>query len=162
MEVVTDDIRIADHDNPRGYWEFEKAKAIKRDASWLPDTRGKAFKAVSLLLYDLPRSERYRIIFMQRPLDEILDSQEKMLERLRQRAAAPRAQIQRSFTLHLDRLHRWIDEQANMVVLRLNYHDVVERPDAEVEKVNAFLGGQLNVAQMVTAVDASLYRNRKR
>src|SRR5882724_9225667 len=82
VEIVTDAIRAADCDNPRGYQEFERVKKIKQDRSWLPEARDKAFKMVSQLLYDLPPSERYRIIFMQRDLDEVLASQEKMLERL--------------------------------------------------------------------------------
>src|SRR5438067_12425110 len=82
VEIVTDDVRTADVDNPRGYYELEKVKKIKQDASWLPQARGKAFKMVSQLLYDLPGGETYRIIFMQRNLDEVLLSQDKMLERL--------------------------------------------------------------------------------
>ena len=64
--------------------------------SWLPATRGKAFKMVSQLLYDLPATEKYRVIFMERDLDEMLISQEKMLERLG-KPAAPRDAIKRSF-----------------------------------------------------------------
>src|SRR5450755_3042034 len=79
VEVVTDRIRSADTDNPKGYYEFEQVKTIKRDTSWLPAIRGKAVKMVSQLLYDLPSCESYRIIFMERDLDETLLSQEKML-----------------------------------------------------------------------------------
>src|SRR5262245_36404912 len=75
IEVVTDNVRTADTDNPRGYYELEKVKRIKHDASWLPETRGKAFKMVSQLLYDLPPTECYRIIFMERDFDEMLLSQ---------------------------------------------------------------------------------------
>src|SRR5438132_3246059 len=87
VEVVTDHVRTPDIDNPRGYYEFEKAKKIKEDASWLPEMRGKAFKMVSQLLYALPPTEQYRIIFMERNLDEILLSQEKMLKRLGRNSA---------------------------------------------------------------------------
>src|SRR5437016_13029186 len=103
VEVVTDNIRTADTDNPRGYYEFEQVKKIKQDASWLPQTRGKAFKMVSQLLYDLPATERYRVVFMEGDLDEVIASQEKMLTRLG-KPAAPRDQIKRAFTLHLNRL----------------------------------------------------------
>jgi len=50
IEPVTDNIRGADLDNPKGYYEFEKVKTIAEDSSWLPGTRGKAFKMVSILL----------------------------------------------------------------------------------------------------------------
>ena len=160
LEAVTDNIRTADTDNPKGYYEFEKVKKIKQDASWLPGTRGKAFKMVSQLLYDLPVGEKYRIIFMERDLDEVLASQEKMLQRLGQRAA-PREQMKRSFGLHLDKLHRWLGEQRHLDVLRVRYNELVQWPDAEAIRVNTFLGGKANVAGMAKTVDASLYRNRK-
>src|SRR4051794_28994612 len=77
LEAITDEIRTADTDNPRGYYEFERVKKIKQDASWLPEARGKVVKMVSQLLYDLPSGERYRILFMERDLEEVLISQEK-------------------------------------------------------------------------------------
>jgi hypothetical protein len=160
IEIVTDHVRTADADNPRGYYELEKVKRIKQDASWLPESRGKAFKMVSQLLYDLPPGERYRIIFMERDLDEVLASQEKMLERLG-RAAAPRDAMKRSYVIHLKRLHEWLGGQRNMEILRIRYSDLVEAAQPEAARVSQFLGGKANAAQMVTAVDASLYRNRK-
>jgi hypothetical protein len=160
VEVVTDHVRTADTDNPRGYYEFEQVKKIKRDTSWLPATRGKAFKMVSQLLYHLPPSERYWVIFMERDLEEMLRSQEKMLERLG-RKAAPREQMRRAYTLHLEQLHAWLRRQPNMEVLCVNYNDLVERPEGQAERVGAFLGGSVHVERMARAVDPSLYRNRR-
>jgi hypothetical protein len=159
VEVVTDNLRTADADNPRGYYELEKVKRMKQDASWLPEARGKAIKMVSQLLYDLPPQERYRIIFMERDLDEVLASQEKMLQRLG-RPAAPHDQIKRSFMLHLARLHQWLREQRNLDVLCVRYSELVQGPADEIKRVNQFLGGTANMAAMVEAVDPTLYRNR--
>src|SRR5947209_5605693 len=116
VAVVTDHVRTADLHNPNGYYELEAVKRIKRDASWLPATRGKAFKMVSQLLYDLPPGEAYRILFMERDLDEVLLSQEKMLQRLG-RPAAPREEMRRAFKVHLHRLHEWLRQQSHMAVL---------------------------------------------
>jgi hypothetical protein len=160
VEVVTDQMRSADTDNPRGYYELEAVKRIKRDTSWLAATRGKAFKMVSQLLYDLPQAEHYRIVFMGRDLDEVLESQEKMLQRLG-RAAAPLEELRRSFSLHLERLHDWLGRQRNLKVLRVSYNDLLERPREQAQRVSAFLGGNADVEKMAAAVDRSLYRNRK-
>ncbi len=159
VEVVTDGIRAADTDNPRGYFEFERVKKIKQDALWLAAMRGKAVKMVSQLLYDLPRIEAYRILFMERDLEEVLVSQEKMLERLG-RPVAPRADMRRAFTLHLERLHEWLGRQPHMAVLRVPYYEVVERPEEYAGRVQEFLGVPLDIGKMVQAVDPSLYRNR--
>jgi hypothetical protein len=160
VEVVTDKIRAADTDNPRGYFEFEQVKKIKENASWLPQTRGKAFKMISQLLYDLPATERYRIIFMERDLDEVLISQEKMLQRLG-RKSPPRELILQSFALHLDRLHGWLRQQPNMEVLCVRYSDLVGEPQGQAQRVCDFVAGELNVNRMASAVDPTLYRNKK-
>jgi Sulfotransferase domain len=160
VEVLTDHVRTADTGNPRGYYEFEPVKRTKQDPSWLPEARGKAVKMVSQLLYDLPPGERYRIIFMERNLDETLASQEKMLQRLG-RPAVPREQMKQSFTLHLDRLHEWLGRQRHLEVLRVSYNDLVERPEEQAGHVREFLGGRGDVRRMARAVDPSLYRNRK-
>jgi hypothetical protein len=160
VEVVTDHIRTADTDNPKGYYEFEQVKTIQRDTTWLPATRGKAFKMVSQLLYALPPVETYRLLFMDRDLDEVLLSQEKMLTRLG-RTPAPREQISRAYTIHLQRLHEWLGRQTNMSVLCIRYSDLVARPRDLAECVREFLGGAVEVERMVKAVDPSLYRNRK-
>jgi hypothetical protein len=160
VEVLTDHVRTADTDNPRGYYEFERVKRTKDDPSWLPEARGKAVKMVSQLLYDLPRTEHYRVLFMERDLGETLASQEKMLQRLG-RPAAPREQIRGAFTLHLARLHDWLGRQPHMAVLRVSYNGLVGRPAEEAGRVREFLGGRGDVERMAAAVDPSLYRNRK-
>ena len=160
VAALTDHVRAADTDNPRGYFEFERVKKVKGDAAWLPGARGKVVKMVSQLLYDLPATERYRIVFMERDLDEVLDSQEKMLRRLG-REAAPREDMKRAFGLHLARLHKWLDGQPHFAVLRVRYADVVARPADQVARVNEFLGGRLNPDAACAAVDPALYRNKK-
>ncbi len=161
VPVVTDHVRTADTDNPRGYYEYERVKKIdKEDPSWLEEIRGRAVKMVSMLLYDLPPGERYRIIFLERDLDEVLQSQEKMLQRLG-RTAAPREQMKRSFTLHLERLHDWLRRQPHMQVLRLRYTDLVADPHGQAQRLREFLGGGPDVAGMAAAVDPSLYRNKR-
>jgi Sulfotransferase domain len=160
VPVVTDHIRTADQDNPRGYYEYERVKRIKEDVSWLPESRGKAFKMVSQLLYELPASERYGIIFMERDLDEMLISQEKMLARLN-KPSAPRAAIERAFREHLRKVRGWLAGQANIEVLSVSYNNLVEWPEEEAERVSAFLGGNADKESMSKTVDPLLYRNRK-
>src|ERR1700761_4043280 len=48
LPVLVDNLREADIDNPRGYYEFEPVKALKSDASWVGPALGKAVKMVYL------------------------------------------------------------------------------------------------------------------
>jgi len=160
IRALTDEIRAADTDNPRGYLEYERAKKTKTDPSWLPAARGKAVKMVSALLYDLPPTEKYRIIFMNRDLDEVLESQEKMLKRLG-RAAAPREQLKKSFGIHLERLFQWLPTQTHLQVLQVSYNNLINDPETEVDRITSFLDEIPAREEMLTAIDPALYRNRK-
>jgi hypothetical protein len=159
IPAVTDEIREADTDNPRGYYEFERVKQTKKDATWLPSARGKAVKMVSPLLYDLPATEQYRVIFMQRDLDEVLASQEKMLARLG-RPAAPRDQMKKSFLTHLEQLFRWLPSQRHMRVLTVSYNELMLDSDGVLRQVVDFLDGVPALDRMLGSIDQNLYRNR--
>jgi hypothetical protein len=160
LGVITDNIRTADTDNPRGYYELEQVKRIKEDVSWLPATRGTAFKMVSQLLYELPANEKYRVIFMERDLDEMILSQEKMLARLG-KPSAPADLIKDHFTKHLAKLRDWLASQRNLQVIYVRYSDLVEHPEVEARRVSEFLDGRVDPSLMAQSVDPSLYRNRK-
>ena len=81
IPVVIDGIRGADRDNPKGYYEFERVKQLdKGDTAWVADAQGKAVKVISALLQHLPADQEYRIIFMERNIDEVLASQRKMMQ----------------------------------------------------------------------------------
>jgi hypothetical protein len=159
VATMTDELRTADTDNPRGYFEYERVKQIKHDRDWLPEARGKAVKMVSQLLYDLPGDEQYRIIFMRRELDEVLDSQEKMLRRLG-RPGIAREQIRAAFELHLQRLLAWLPTQRNMRVLTVSYNQLIAQPDEHAGRIAEFLEGRPDIQGMLAAIDPSLYRNR--
>jgi sulfotransferase family protein len=160
LAVVTDNVRTPDTDNPRGYYELEQVKRIKDDVSWLPATRGKAFKMVSQLLYELPANEKYRVIFMERDLDEMILSQDKMLARLG-KPSAPCAVIKDHFIKHLAKLRDWLAGQRNIQVIYVRYSDLVEGPEVEATRVSEFLDGRAQPGPMAKSVDPSLYRNRK-
>lgn len=159
IDIVTDNVRTADADNPRGYHELERVKRVKEDCSWLPEARGKAVKVVSQLLPHLPATERYRVVFMDRDLTETLDSQERMLRRLG-RPTLPRTEKLPAFSLHLDRIHRWLARQPHITAIRVCYASLVEQPEVEVARVDEFLGGRLAASDAVRVVEPALYRNR--
>ncbi len=161
MEVVTDGIRGPDEDNPLGYYELERVKRLKEDSSWLREARGKAVKVISRLLCELPPGETYRVVFMRRPLQEILASQRRMLERLgRAGDAALDERAASAFERHLAQVGQWLEGQRNMEVLYVRYNDVVASPTEWSRVVNRFLGGSLDEGRMAAAVVASLYRQR--
>jgi hypothetical protein len=162
LPVLIDHVREADADNPRGYYEFEAVKKTKEDASWLADAPGRAVKMVYRLLYDLPGHLHYRVVFMRRKLDEVLASQQVMLDRMGKSAGTLEDQkVAELFRSQLQKYEEWIVRQPNFSVLDVSYNELLETPAEPVEQINVFLGGGLDVAAMREVVEPSLYRNRR-
>lgn len=162
LPVMIDLIREADDDNPNGYYEFEAVKHTKEDPSWLEDSDGKVVKMVYRLLYDLPEDRTYYVLFMGRHLDEVLASQRVMLERHGAGAdGITDAQMRAMFQAEIDKFFKWIADRPCFKMIRVDYNNLLADPQAELTKVNEFLGGGLDVEAMAGTVDPSLYRNRK-
>jgi hypothetical protein len=161
LPVLTDQVRAPDASNPRGYFEYEPVKRLRTDSSWLANARGHAVKIIHLLLPQLPVAGAwsYRIIFMHRPLDEVLASQRVMLEQAG-KPSADAAILRRAFTSQLAQVETWLAAHPDIQVLRIDYHQVLRSPREMAENVRAFLGHDLSVERMVRAVDPALYRQR--
>jgi len=160
---MTDALRVADEDNPKGYYEFERVKQMdKGDVAWVPEARGKAVKIISALLKYLPADERYRVIFIRRDIDEILASQRKMLiHRGEDPDKQDDAQMKRLFEKHVRQVEEWLAAQKHIQTLYVHYSDMLGNPGPQIERVNTFLGGKLDPARMAEVVDPQLYRNKK-
>lgn len=161
MPVLTDGVRAADENNRRGYLEYEPVKRLRESNAFLGLARGQAVKVIHLLLRHLALDGdlRYRIVFMQRPLGEVLASQRAMLVRDGKKAVDP-ALVQRAFETQLAELGPWLAGQPRIGVLRVDYHAVLQNPAVEAQRVQAFLGRPLDVQAMAACVDPSLHRER--
>lgn len=164
LPVVTDGLRSADEHNPAGYFEFERVKTLDKDTdkSWLCDIRGQAIKIISFLLPELPDTNNYRVVFMHRPIEEILTSQRAML---RDRAAAPDTtpddRIALGYERHLEEISALLRTRPCFDVLHVDYAAVMGDPSAEARRVSDFFDGALDVPRMTAVIDQRLYRNRR-
>jgi hypothetical protein len=162
LPVMTDNIRTADEDNPRGYYEFERVKQIEHDQAWLPDARGKVVKMISALLKHLPEGYEYRVVFMRRKLDEVMASQRQMLIRRGKPAdASGDDKMATYFQRHLAQVDAWLAERPHFKVLDVSYNEMVENPTVHAAALAEFLDGDLDVDAMTGVVAASLYRQRR-
>jgi hypothetical protein len=163
LPIMTDGARSADVDNPKGYFEHERIKDLERetDKSYLRAGRGKALKVISFLIPHLPDENDYRVVFMRRDLDEVLSSQDKMIQRLGTTdAAADREAMKEAYRNDIVRTRLLCRKRQNMEMIEIQYKATVEDPAKTARRVNEFLGGRLDEAAMRRAVDESLYRNR--
>jgi hypothetical protein len=163
LEILTDNLRSADENNPKGYYEFERVKKLKAgDFDWLSLARGKVVKVISALLEYLPNQYQYQIIFMRRNLDEILSSQRQMLVRDGiQDDKVPDAKLAELYENHLKKTETWLEQQPNMSTLFISYNQTLREPKPNVNQINQFLGGKLDMKSMFQVVDQNLYRERR-
>jgi hypothetical protein len=163
LPILTDNVREADEDNPQGYFEFEKVKglATTEDKSWLKDARGMAVKVISHLLKDLPDENYYRILFARRNLQEIIKSQNIMLERQAEANPVEDAKAIELYRKHIVNVRFLVRRKPNLEMLELAYADALDDPRTMAERMNRFLGGNLDTSAMAAVVDERLYRNRK-
>ena len=161
LPVYTDEKREADADNPRGYYEHENATKLASDRSWLPESRGKVVKIVAQLLPYLPRGEKYRVVFMDRDLREIVRSQRVMLDRLgREGGRLSDGRMMTTLDAQVAQVERLIARRPDIDAIFVDYDAAVRDPAAEAARIAEFLGGGLDPAAMAAAVDESLRRQQ--
>ncbi len=162
LTVMTDAIRQADIDNPKGYYEYERVKNLEKetDKSYVREARGKVLKVISFLLKDLPDDNYYRVIFMRRHLDEVIASQNKMLDRRGEDAIQDHETMAEAYRNHLAAVKILIRKSPNLEMLEFRYDEAVRNPRDAARSVNVFLGGKLDEGAMSAVIDGELYRNR--
>jgi hypothetical protein len=161
MEVLTDTVRKADEDNPKGYFEYEKVKELEKDSSWVGEARGKVLKVITALLEHLPDEFHYKVIFMRRKMEEILQSQKEMLVR----RGAPTddvgdEEMGQLFSSHIQSVEEWLENRSNVEVVYVHYNEILRDPVTYCETINRFLGRSLDTESMSRIVDKSLHRQK--
>ncbi len=168
--LLQDEDRPPDADNPLGYFEWEGTKHLRGKPDIIRDAEGKVVKITSTLLTLLPNRHRYRVIFMHRPIEEIVESQFKVIARRRHKAedaAVPeeeRSAMTRRLRSHLDWTFEHLRVSANFEVLEIDYPSLVAQPGDWVRRIAEFAGradpDEVTLARMAAAVHPELYRSR--
>ncbi len=161
LSPITDSIRAADEDNPRGYFELEEVKSSQQ---WIENAGGKVVKLISQLLLELPLGGPYKVLFMRRKLEEVLASQKKMLARRGEPVGSTDEEMSDMFAAHVEEVESFIRGRDDIDALFVSYARLVIEPATQVARILRFLQGQteviLDAEKMVAAVDPNLYRNR--
>jgi len=147
IRVVYDNQREADSHNPQGYFELERVKKLQQDNSWIIEYKGMAIKVLYHLLRYLPQSVDYKIIFLQRKLDSIISSQDKMLQSYG-KPLQNREQIYRILSQEQESVVQWLDNKKYMDVLYLNYESIRNNPQNSSSQIEDFLIRKMDIQKM--------------
>ncbi|MDG4715036.1 alkaline phosphatase family protein [Winogradskyella marincola] len=158
LEVLTDNNRKADKSNPKGYYEYDPVMSIARDNTWIEKAQGKSVKVVAPLLKYLDPKYRYKVIFMNRDLGEVVKSQQVMLGK--DPEVLP-TRLLETYEKHLNQVSIWKNKEPHVELMYVNHKDVINSPNDITEKISKFLGlKNLDTEKMCACVDTKLYRNR--
>ena len=162
LETLTDGERAPDPSNPRGYYEHAGVKGLGSahpdGRAWLDQADGKAVKIIAQLLTHLPSERKIRVLFMERPLSEVVASQRSMLERLGKAGAETTDQrLARTYLSQVAQVQRILRFHGEHIrCLSVPYADALAEPNLWAGRVNAFLGGTLDETAMAAAVAPQL------
>ena len=161
MELLADESRPADPDNPRGYFEYEPVKRLRRDASFFDAAIGKAVKVIHALATAIPSDLDVRVILMRRDLTEVVASQRRMLaRRWGSTDVMSEPRLVEIFASQLRDATRCFEEQPRFSLLEVEFAGLLDEPLAVSRDVAAFLGGGLDCEAMAAQVDRSLPGSR--
>jgi predicted AlkP superfamily phosphohydrolase/phosphomutase/tetratricopeptide (TPR) repeat protein len=165
MKILTDEKRTADVDNPKGYYEWEPIKQIGTKPELLDEEGfdGRAIKCISMLLQSMPLKHNYKVIFMTRPIDEVAQSQHKMIDRLATTGAElDTEQLRRGLTAHRNETRNWLKSVPHMEFIEVDYPTLVQDPMPQIARLVDFLGAERvpNSTGMAKVVDPSLHRRK--
>jgi hypothetical protein len=161
MEAMTDGKRPADEDNLQGYFEWEDIKSLRKNPRLIEQAKGKVIKVISALIPQLPPKHRYRILFMKRPISEIVDSQWAMLARNGKKPRSEKDHLIQTQQTHLDQTLAQLRQRKNVELLEIDYPALVATPDAQLPALRDFLGDTAPQPEnLTTPIRPELHRNK--
>jgi nitrous oxidase accessory protein NosD len=131
--------------------------SLHKDNTWLDKAQNKSLKVVAPLLKFLDPKFRYKVIFMNRDLTEVVKSQQKMIGK---NPDVLPINLFEAYKKHLRQVETWKEREPGVELIYVDYKDVINNTNKVVDKVVSFIGVDMNKNEMENCVDKSLYRNK--
>ena len=169
--IMVDRERPPDSDSPDGHYEWEGIKQLRQRPEIIREAEGKVVRVVSTLLPLLPNRHHYRVLFMQRPVEQVVDSQFRMIARRKGRSEDPANTPDEERQAMIKRLRahaEWSVEHLrvapNFELFEVDYPALVAKPGDWVAKIANFAGRPDTpvaiLEQMKAAVKPELFHSR--
>lgn len=154
LPILCDNIRQPDSNNPHGYYEDERVKTLHNDNAWMGEAENRVVKIVSHQLIHINPQYEYRVIFILRNLNEIIQSQNVMM---RTKTTPPG--VHGYYSDHITKTLDWLDSN-KVPYIKINYNQLITDPGPELSRLPEFLGAEIPIKGVIQTIDTSLWRNR--
>jgi tetratricopeptide (TPR) repeat protein len=153
IPILHDGTRKKDKNNPKGYLELEAVKRLAVDDSFMEEAPGKAIKIVMPLLRLLRPLYPLKVIWLERPLEAIVQSQNKMAGK---ESANLDLQLLMQMKHEQELMLEWLDRNPVVSYIRVDYNQAVNEPDRILKKLKSFLGEAFQAEKAKLEIDKSL------
>ena len=161
LPLMTDAKRLADEDNPEGYYEWEEIKKLAKNPRLIEPAAGKAVKVISALLPSLPGKHRYKILYMVRPTAQVVDSQWAMLARQGKMPKSEKTHLIEVQESHSRQIREVLKKSDRVEMLEIDFPSLITNPQSILEQLKEFLGEAFIPGPKVEAcVKPALHRQR--
>jgi len=159
-EILTDGLRPADENNLNGYYEYDKVKSLKTDKSWLKEAEGKTVKIIAQLLPYLPEGFAYEIFFMERNLDEVLRSQNRMLGRMQKNATPNNSALKAVFQKQTEQILKQMEARTDVALRMISFNKLINADEVEMNALIEFTHHRITRETLLGSTHVDLYRER--
>src|SRR6266446_9760771 len=111
----------------------------------------------------MPLKHNYKVIFMTRPIEEVVVSQRAMVNRLATKGAElDTKQLECGLRGHCDETLNWVKSTPHMEFIEVAYPTLVRDPHSVVPRVSEFVGKERipHPEKMAAVTHGSLYRQK--
>lgn len=157
IELFYDDNKKKDEFNPNGYFESSLSKLLSFDKTWLKQANGKAIRISCDLIEFLPENFNYKVIYITRDFNEVLKSTMKTERRFSDAYlnSFP-VLLAESFSKYNSILQKALESRLDLDLLELNFNNLIENPEIQVEKICEFLG-KGKISEIKSVINSDLY-----
>ena len=160
LPIGFDESRSANNSNPKGYYELEGGKIINRliDRNFpFEKYKGKFIKITAYGLKFLPPG-KYKIIYSERNIEEILDSMEEMMGK----KDLNRDETKKAFVRLNNMIKQHMRKREDTQHIIINYNQTISNPKNNINKIAGFLKlPEKTQSKMIDVIDSRLYRQRR-
>ncbi len=161
IPLLTDGNRDADDSNPRGYFEFDPVKNLAADQSWVSSACGKGVKIILQLLPHLPGEVGLDVIMMDRPISEVVASQNTMLKRMGLESKADPQVLASVFERQRQEAIEFLERRQRTRWIEISHPKLLSDTLSEIGRIRDFLKiDPSREPAMLNCVEPSLHRTK--
>ena len=157
MPIAKDEKRKADNDNKYGYFEIDNIiSMIEKNPEIVYQFEDKILKVTHFGLKFIPKGS-YKIIYIERDIEEVLNSMEKMMGKKDDN----REETKNAFIRLNEKIKNMMGNRDDIEYIIISHRKLITHPETEIEKIIRFFNiDSGRKEKMIEAIDTSLYRNR--